>query len=90
VGDLRGYDPTLNVSNLSNIQKELRPNKTVKGGNSVFSNKLTIMKSNIKAPDSVPESSKHSQITKLNAHQITRYTQNTKKTSFTEKEKERM
>ena len=28
----------LNVSNLSNIQKELRPNKIVNKGNSVFQN----------------------------------------------------
>ena len=33
-----GSYTNLNVSNLSNIQKELRPNKVVNKGNSVFQN----------------------------------------------------
>ena len=82
-------DNTLNASNLSNIQKELKPNKAVKG-NSVFSNqhKLTILKSDINK-DLDPSKQHHvvgGPITKLNAHQITRYNQNSKKNSFIEKD----
>jgi hypothetical protein len=57
----------LNASNISNIQKELRPNKTVKG-NSVFqNNKLTLLKSEVKMEGGL-DSAKHGTITKLNAH----------------------
>ena len=40
----------LNVSNLSNIQKELRPNKIVNKGNSVFQNHHKLLQNSKNMP----------------------------------------
>lgn len=66
----------LNQSTVSNIQKELKPNKAVKG-NSVFSNqhKLTLLKSEIKTEGTL-DANKQATITKLNTNQFQRYAHN--------------
>lgn len=66
----------LNQSTVSNIQKELKPNKAVKG-NSVFSNqhKLTLLKSEIKTEGTL-DANKQATITKVNTNQYQRYAQN--------------